>query len=88
MAPLNIAELRAMALVMSSGSTISSTKAWRAGASNALAVPSRKAMTRMCHGWIQWRKVKAATAKASSIMTVWVIMSRVRRGMRSAMTPA
>ena len=42
---LNEAELRATALVSVSRPTISLTNAWRAGVSNAAAVPNAKAMT-------------------------------------------
>ena len=62
-ARLNMVELRAMALLKSSRSTSSITKAWRAGASNALAMPRAKASTTICHGWIQPRKVSAARMK-------------------------
>ncbi len=44
-ARLKPAELRPTALVTSSGSTISETKDWRAGASNAEPMPNTKAST-------------------------------------------
>jgi hypothetical protein len=44
-AALKLAELRPTAFVRSSASTISDTKLWRAGASNAEATPSAVAST-------------------------------------------
>ena len=49
-AVLNIAEFRAIAFVIASGSTSSRTNAWRAGASNAFAVPIPNASRMICQG--------------------------------------
>jgi len=47
---LNDAEFRPTALVSTSGATISLTKDWRAGASNAAALPNPNAATKTIHG--------------------------------------
>ena len=68
MAEVNMVELSAMALVRVSRSTISRIKDWRAGASKALQMPSRKAMIRTCHHCTSPLKVSAARTKARIIM--------------------
>ena len=50
-APLNVAELRATALTMSSRPTISTANDWRTGISTAFAQPSRAASTRIIQTW-------------------------------------
>ena len=68
-------------------STRSVTKACRAGASKALAQPRRKARTMICQACTRCVKVNKARMMARIIMAVWVIKSKRRRDMRSAMTP-
>ena len=87
-ARLNIAEFSAMAFISSRRPTISTTNACRDGASKAFAVPSRNARIATCHHWMVPRNMSAANMKARVIMTVWVISSSRRLGMRSATTPA
>lgn len=86
-AMLNIVELSAMALVSIGRSTISSTKAWRAGALNAFTTPRRKASTTICQGATTRRKVRAESAKARSMLRICVTTMRLRRGTRSATAP-
>ena len=74
-APLNMAEFSAMALIRSSGTTISMMNAWRAGISNAFTTPSSAAssmisQTRMCPS-----KVSADRMKASNMEAVCVAMT-------------
>jgi hypothetical protein len=83
-----MAELRAIALVISSRATSSWTMAWRAGASKAFATPKPNERRRMCQGWITWRNVSPAVRKARSIIATWVMTMILRRDMRSATTPA
>jgi len=42
----------------------------------------------MCQGRMAPEKVNEASAAAASIITDWVMMSTLRRGTRSASTPA
>ena len=84
---LNIAELRAMALIRSSLPTISMMNAWRAGMSKALTTPRRAESTNTCQMRTVLVRVRNASAKASSIDAVWVAMTTWRRLRRSAAMP-
>ncbi len=84
---LNIVELRAIALVRCSRLTISRTKDWRAGMSNAFTTPSRNASTSTCQGATVPVNVRIERIAARSIAAAWVTTSRLRRGRRSATRP-
>jgi hypothetical protein len=86
-APLNIIELRAMALVRSSRPTISTVKAWRAGASKALTKPSPTASRMTCQTCVWLLNESAAWMNASSMAAVCAATSRLRLETRSTMTP-
>ena len=88
-APLNMAELRAMALVRSSfRSTMSITKACRVGMSKALTKPRQNPRTKICQT-AMW-PVRVSTPS----MAAWIMASRFvrrssrRRSHRSTKTPA
>ena len=72
---------------MSWRSTNSTTNACLAGASKALAIPNKPARITICQGCTAPLKTSPARMKASAIMVDWVMISRVRREMRSAITP-
>ena len=86
-APLNIIELMAMALGKSSRPTISTTKACRAGPSNALTTPVSAASTMISQTCTSPVKVNAARMKASSMAEACVMTSRLRLLTRSTTTP-
>ena len=59
-AALKREELRAMALVRSSGPTNSMAKAWRVGMSNALTTPRMRARAKTCQSWIVFVQIRRA----------------------------
>ena len=67
-AALNMVEFNAMALTISWRSTSSTTNACRAGASKALAMPSKPARSTICHGCTTPMKTRPARTKASNII--------------------
>jgi hypothetical protein len=85
---LNIAELSATALPMSSRPTISTTKDWRTGMSKALAVPIARAMTRSSGNDSIFAMATNASAIERHIFAAWVTSSVRRFGRESARTPA
>ena len=87
-APLNIAELRATALPMSSRPTSSIENAWRTGMSTALAIPSRKASTRIIQTSTTPVMTRTARIAARTIIATWVAIRTCRFGSASAATPA
>ena len=84
---LNIIEFSAIALGRSFLPTNSGTSAWRPGASKALTTPNSAESTITCHSCITPAKVNAASANASSMDPVWVMINRLRRETRSTTTP-
>ena len=87
-APLNIAELSATALPMSSRPTISTANDWRTGMSTAFAQPRSRA-SRMMIGTVT-RPVRSGSrgSIARLIITTWTTISVGRFGSVSASTPA
>jgi len=73
---LKIEELSAIALGRSSGPTICTMKAWRAGTSKALTSPTPAAKTMRSWTEICRAAISVATASARSIRIVCVAISR------------
>ena len=86
-APLKTELLSDTAFIKSSRLVISTTKAWRAGMSNAMATPPSAASTMMCQGRTSPLPTSAANTNASTIMPLCVKSSTVRLGCRSATDP-
>ncbi len=87
-APLNIAELSATAAPTSSRPTSSMANAWRTGMSTALAMPSRKASSRIIQTWTTPVMTRTASTAARTIITICVATRTRRFGRASAATPA
>jgi hypothetical protein len=87
-AALKIEELSAIAFSKSSRPTISTVNDWRAGASKALATPSRKASTNTCQTCTRPVSVSRARIAASTIAATWVASSSRRLETRSTTVPA
>jgi hypothetical protein len=87
-APLNIIELRAMALGRSSRPTISTTNDWRAGPSKALTRPRSAASITISHTCTIPANVSTARMKASTMAEACVTTIRLRLLTRSTTTPA
>ena len=88
LAPLNIAEFKAIAFKRSSFPTISLIKACLVGASKAFTKPKHKAKNITCQTLTNPVKVRNAKIKAKIIAPVWVNMMNFRFFTRSANTPA
>ena len=86
-AALNIAELRATALPMSSRPTISTANAWRVGMSTTLVSPPSRARTMTCHTSTAPVATRANIVNARIILTAWVAISALRLGTASAIRP-
>ena len=86
-AALNIAELRATALPMSSRPTISTANAWRVGMSTTLVRPPSRARTMTCHTSTSAVATRANIVNARIILTAWVAISALRLGTASAIRP-
>ena len=84
---LKIDEFSAIAFVICSLLTNSRTKDCRAGASKAVAIPNKKARTKMCQGLTVLVNTRADSIKAKTIIAVWVITNKVLLEIRSAITP-
>jgi len=61
---------------------------WRAVMSSVSTTPWTRASVRMCQTFTVPVSVSAASADASSRLADWVSRTRLRRGKRSASTPA
>jgi len=88
LAVLKIVELRVIAFMRFSLSTISITNDCLAGMSIALTHPSRKDKTMICHGWIVLKNTSNARVNARIIDATWVYMITLRLGSLSRRTPA
>ena len=86
-ARLNREEFKAMAFPRSSGPTISTTKACRAGTSSIWRAASPIANPHTCQAWMWPLQVSQASRKACSIIRDWVATISQRRGKRSARLP-
>ena len=87
-ARLNEALFSATALGRSPAGTSSETNAWRAGASNALAMPRPSARTYTCQSWAVPVAASSPRHRAKNPMAVWVTTRSLRLFIRSASTPA
>ncbi len=87
LAPLNIAELRATALAMSSRPTISTENAWRVGMSNTLVTPPSAASSTTCHTSTVLLATNPNSASARAILAAWVPIRVLRLGKASAISP-
>src|SRR5439155_190662 len=87
-APLNAAELRAIAFTRSSFPTISTTKTWRVGMSITFAQPRRSARTATCQYWTCPLQTSAVIVNAWRARADWVARISRRLGSRSTIAPA
>ena len=86
-APLNIAELRATALPMSSRPTISTEKAWRVGMSTTLVSPPSSARIMICQTSTAPVNTRANIVNDRIILTACVAIRVWRLGRASAIRP-
>src|SRR5665647_385894 len=86
-APFTMEELRAIAFPKSSlFSTISTTKDWRIGMSNALTMPRTRLRRIICHTCTNPVRTTNARKAACTMARVWVAIRRRRLSQRSAHT--
>ncbi len=79
--------LRLTAFLSSSGPTISCTKAWRTGLSQAVTRPSIRARPTTIQSWTAPLSTRIASVSAMTPRAAWVVISRRRLSRRSASSP-
>ena len=79
--------LRLTAFLSSSGPTISWTKDWRTGLSQANTTPSSSARPTTIQSWTTPVNTRRASVRAMIPRAAWVVISRRRLSSRSASSP-